>query len=59
VRVIWSPSALREVARATDYLMDFNPRAAKELAEGLVQAGDSFAHFRIAGGVWPIVTCMS
>jgi toxin ParE1/3/4 len=45
VRVIWSPSALREVARATDYLMEFNPRAAKELAEGLVQAGDSLVHF--------------
>jgi toxin ParE1/3/4 len=25
--------------------MDFNPRAAKELAEGLVLAGDSLAHF--------------
>ena len=45
MRVIWSPSALREVARATDYLMDFNPRAATELAEGLVLAGDSLAHF--------------
>jgi len=45
LRVIWSPSALREVERATDYLMDFNPRAAKELAEGLILAGDSLAHF--------------
>jgi plasmid stabilization system protein ParE len=45
VRIVWSPSALREIERATDYLMDFNPRAAKELAEGLVLAGDSLAHF--------------
>ena len=45
MRIVWSPSALREIERATDYLMDFNPRAAKELAEGLVLAGDSLAHF--------------
>jgi toxin ParE1/3/4 len=45
VRVIWSPSALREVARATDYLMDFNPAAAVRLAEGLLAAGDSLANF--------------
>jgi plasmid stabilization system protein ParE len=45
VRVIWSPWALPEVARATDYLMDFNPKAAAELAEGLFLAGDGLAHF--------------
>ena len=45
MRVIWSPSALREVARATDYLMDFNPAAAVRLAEGLLAAGDSLANF--------------
>jgi toxin ParE1/3/4 len=45
MRVIWSPAALRQVARASDYLMDFNPRAAVELLEGLVAAGDSLEHF--------------
>ena len=39
VRVIWSPSALREIARASDYLMDFNSAA------GLLAAGDSLANF--------------
>lgn len=44
MRVIWSsPQALRQVERATDYLMDFNPRAAVRLAEGLLAAGDSLA----------------
>ena len=45
MRVIWSPQALRQVDRASDYLMDFNPRAAVRLAEGLIEAGDSLAHF--------------
>ena len=45
MRVIWAPSALREIARATDYLMDFNPRAAMELANGLFAAGDGLVHF--------------
>jgi plasmid stabilization system protein ParE len=36
--------AARSRARE-DYLMDFNPKAAAELAEGLVLAGDGLAHF--------------
>jgi plasmid stabilization system protein ParE len=49
VRVIWSPQALRQVERASDYLMDFNPRAAVRLAEGLIAAGDSLAHLPHCG----------
>ena len=30
VRVVWSPSALRQVARIFDCLLDFNPRAEAE-----------------------------
>ena len=45
MRVIWSPAALREVARAADYLMDFNPRAAVRLAEGLIAAADDLEDF--------------
>jgi len=45
MQVIWSPSALEEIARAADYLMAFNPKAARELAEALIVAGDSLAHF--------------
>jgi toxin ParE1/3/4 len=49
VRVLWSPAALREVARASDYLTDFNPRAAVALLEGLIAAGDSLAQFPYRG----------
>jgi plasmid stabilization system protein ParE len=49
VRVIWSPAALREVARASDYLTDFNPRAAVALLEGLIAAGDSLVQFPYGG----------
>ncbi len=45
MRVIWSPRALHQVERASDYLMDFNPFAAVRLAEGLLAPGDSLAHF--------------
>ena len=45
MRVIWSPAALRQVARAFDYLTDFNPGAAVQLLDGLIAAGDSLAQF--------------
>jgi toxin ParE1/3/4 len=45
VRVVWSPTALHHIARASDYLSEFNPRAAIELAEGLLAAGDSLEKF--------------
>lgn len=49
VRVVGSPSALREVARKFDYLVDFNPRAAAEVADGLIAAGDGLANFAHRG----------
>lgn len=45
MKVIWSPSALREVARVFDYLADFNPRAARDVSAALIEAGDSLANF--------------
>jgi len=45
VRVIWSPTALRHVMRAYEYLEDFNPFAATALAEALIAAGDSLQNF--------------
>jgi toxin ParE1/3/4 len=53
VRVVWSPSALREVARILDYLFDFNPRAAAKVADGLIAAGDGLANFAHRGRVVP------
>jgi len=49
MRVIWSPSALREVARIFEYLQDLNPGAAAEVAAGLIAAGDSLADFADRG----------
>ncbi len=45
MRVVWSPSALRQIGRAHDYLMDFNPQAAVDLMNGLLTAGDSLVNF--------------
>ncbi len=45
MRVIWSPSSLREVSRIYDYVADFNPRAAAHLAEKLIEAGDGLVTF--------------
>ncbi len=49
MQVIWSPSALRQVERIFDYLVEFNPRAAAEVANGLIAAGDSLASFTHRG----------
>lgn len=49
MRVVWSPQALQQVARAADYLTVFNPKAAVALAMGLVAAGDSLQHFAQRG----------
>jgi addiction module RelE/StbE family toxin len=45
MEVLWSPSALREISRIFEYLHEFNPRAAAEVSEGLIAAGDSLANF--------------
>jgi addiction module RelE/StbE family toxin len=51
MRVIWSPSALREVARIFDYLVDFNPRAAEKVAATLIETGESLATFPNRGRI--------
>ena len=49
MRVIWSPTALRHVTHAYEYLEDFNPYAATALAEALLAAGDSLENFPLRG----------
>jgi toxin ParE1/3/4 len=49
VRVIWSPTALRHVIHAYEYLEDFNPAAANALADALLAAGDSLQNFPYRG----------
>ena len=53
LRVIWSPVALREVAALFQYLRDFNPQAAEQVAASLIQAGDSLANFPYRGRLVP------
>lgn len=45
MKVIWSPSALRQVFRIYDYLTDFNPKATDEVFADLMQTGDGLSHF--------------
>jgi toxin ParE1/3/4 len=45
VRVVWSPSALRDIDHAYRYVARFNRRAAEDLAQELVDAGDSLENF--------------
>jgi toxin ParE1/3/4 len=51
--VIWSPSALREVAKIFDYLAAFNPQAAARVFDTLIAAGDSLADFPHRGRAVP------
>jgi plasmid stabilization system protein ParE len=44
-KVVWSTTALAHLRFIRAYLEQFNPRAAQELAEGLIAAGDSLATF--------------
>ena len=43
--IIWSTDALANLRSIRAYIEQFNPRAAANLAKGLVEAGDSLAHF--------------
>jgi toxin ParE1/3/4 len=36
---------MRDVWRAYDYVMEFNPRAAQQMADALLSAGDSLEQF--------------
>ena len=57
MRVIWSPAALDDIARIYDYVEAFNPRAAADLAERLVVAGNALQNFPERGRHgqrWPL-----
>jgi toxin ParE1/3/4 len=64
MQVIWSPASLSDIGRAYNYIVDFNPRAAAELARRLKEAGNALSDFPergrpIGGGrrellvIWP------
>jgi plasmid stabilization system protein ParE len=43
--MVWTRTALRGVARAHDYILDFNPKAAARMAKALMVAGASLVNF--------------
>ncbi len=45
MKVIWSPSALREIEQIFDHLADLNPGAASKVLESLVDAADRLVSF--------------
>ncbi|HJU16316.1 MAG TPA: type II toxin-antitoxin system RelE/ParE family toxin [Stellaceae bacterium] len=53
MRVVWSPSSLRDVHHIYNYIARFNPRAAEDLARELVAAGDSLTAFPYRGRAVP------
>jgi addiction module RelE/StbE family toxin len=53
VRIVWSPSALRDIRHIYSYIARFNGRAAEDLARELVAAGDSLESFPQRGRAIP------
>ena len=49
MRVIWSPSALREIEHIYRYIAQFNPRAAENMVMDILAAGDSLESFPYRG----------
>jgi len=53
-KVIWSPSSIRDLQSLRGYIGQFNPRAARDIAARLFEAGNSLKDFprkgRPAGG---------
>jgi toxin ParE1/3/4 len=45
VRVVWSPSALQEITSIYNYVVNSNPRAASDLIDALLKAGDGLVNF--------------
>lgn len=45
MRLAWSPSALREIIDIYNYVVDYNPRAASDLVDALLKAGDGLVNF--------------
>ena len=49
MRVIGSPTALRQIGQVYDYLVEFNPVAARHVVLALVESGDRLADFPHTG----------
>ena len=45
MRVVWAPSALQEIISIYNYVAQHDPRAASDLIDALLSAGDSLENF--------------
>jgi toxin ParE1/3/4 len=45
VRVVWSPSALQDILGIYNYILNYNPGAARALIDALLNAGDGLVNF--------------
>jgi toxin ParE1/3/4 len=45
MRVVWTEPALDGIARAYDYLYDFNPQAARQVAADIREVGNALVNF--------------
>ena len=52
-KVVWSNTALAHIRFIRTYIEQFNPKAARQLAEGLIEAGNSLVSFPHRGRVVP------
>jgi toxin ParE1/3/4 len=53
IAVVWTDPALAHLEAIRLYLEQFNPRAARQLADSLVAAGNSLAEFPRRGRMVP------
>jgi plasmid stabilization system protein ParE len=56
MRVVWTEKALDGIARAYDYLYDFNPQAAMRVAENIREVGNGLVNFPHRGRMVPRTT---
>jgi toxin ParE1/3/4 len=45
VRLVWSPSALRDILSIYNYIANYNPGAASALIDALLNAGEGLVNF--------------
>ena len=53
MQIIWSPASLRDIAHIYNYIVQFNPRAAKSMVREILAAGDSLESFPYRGRAVP------
>jgi plasmid stabilization system protein ParE len=53
IPVVWARDALADIQRIRRYIADFNPYAARDMAQRILEAGDDLATFPFRGRAVP------